>query len=187
MKKPFILFMPILATLAGCASSLTGIDGDNRFACKAPDGITCASLSGVYANAVANNLPGTPKEGRAKLLAAASTGQAPTAGTPLRSPAQVMRIWIAPWEDSDGDLHDQSYLYVVANPGHWELGQSRKQILERYRPTFLRTPAPAAQAQKIGTPASKNSPSSGLRMVPGASGQSVSNTGSDQALAGEEE
>jgi conjugal transfer pilus assembly protein TraV len=24
--------------------------------------------------------------------------------TPIRTPAQVMRIWIAPWEDSDGDL-----------------------------------------------------------------------------------
>ena len=30
----------------------------------------------------------------------------------LRVPARVMRIWIAPWEDSRGDLHAPGYLYT---------------------------------------------------------------------------
>ena len=44
--------------LAGCASTMSGLDGQGRFSCKAPDGIACASLSGVYANALQNHLPG---------------------------------------------------------------------------------------------------------------------------------
>ena len=38
--------------------------------------------------------------------------------------AQRLRLWIAPWEDSQGDLHDQSYLYVVMNQGGWDMQQN---------------------------------------------------------------
>jgi conjugal transfer pilus assembly protein TraV len=29
-------------------------------------------------------------------------------GTPIRSAPRLLRVWFAPWEDTDGDLHDQS-------------------------------------------------------------------------------
>ena len=51
------LLVPLMLGLAGCAG-MTGLDGQGGFSCKAPDGISCASLSGIYANAVQNNLPG---------------------------------------------------------------------------------------------------------------------------------
>jgi len=48
--------------------------------------------------------------------------RAPAAGAiPLRTPARVMRIWIAPWEDSRGDLHAPGYLYTEIEPRHWAL------------------------------------------------------------------
>ena len=53
-----------------------------------------------------------------------STGSVrpPAAGAvPLRSPARVMRIWIAPWEDSRGDLHAPGYLYTEIDPRRWTL------------------------------------------------------------------
>jgi conjugal transfer pilus assembly protein TraV len=40
----------------------------------------------------------------------------------LRPPAQVMRVWIAPWEDSHGDLHAATYLYTEITPRRWSLG-----------------------------------------------------------------
>ena len=40
----------------------------------------------------------------------------------LRVPARVMRIWIAPWEDSRGDLHAPGYLYTEIEPRRWALG-----------------------------------------------------------------
>jgi hypothetical protein len=32
-----------------------------------------------------------------------------------------MRIWIAPWEDSRGDLHAPGYLYTEIDPRRWTL------------------------------------------------------------------
>ena len=39
-----------------------------------------------------------------------------------RLPAKVMRIWIAPWEDSRGDLHAPGYLYTEVEPRRWSVG-----------------------------------------------------------------
>jgi conjugal transfer pilus assembly protein TraV len=33
-----------------------------------------------------------------------------------------MRVWIAPWEDSRGDLHAPGYLYTEIEPRRWTLG-----------------------------------------------------------------
>ena len=45
----------------------------------------------------------------------------------------VLRVWIAPWEDNRKVPHDQSFLYAVADPGHWQVAHSRKKIAEQYR------------------------------------------------------
>lgn len=44
---------------------------------------------------------------------------------PIRLPPRVIRIWIAPWEDSDGDLHQPSYIYSEISPkrGRWLFGE----------------------------------------------------------------
>ena len=57
MKATLFRLLPLALALTGCSSLMTGLDGQGGFSCKAPDGISCASLSGVYANAVQNNLP----------------------------------------------------------------------------------------------------------------------------------
>jgi conjugal transfer pilus assembly protein TraV len=44
--------------------------------------------------------------------------------TPIRAPAHVMRIWIAPWEDSDGDLMVSGYVYTELEPRRWMIGKS---------------------------------------------------------------
>jgi conjugal transfer pilus assembly protein TraV len=46
-------------------------------------------------------------------------------GKPIRLPPRVIRIWIAPWEDSDGDLHQPSYIYSEISPrrGRWLFGE----------------------------------------------------------------
>jgi len=153
--KPVLVLAAIVAVgLSGCAGSLTGLEGESKFACKAPDGVTCSSLSGIYANAVANNLPALRKERKGdqpsppQSKESPITGQVATSGDPLRVQPRVLRVWIAPWEDTDGDLHDQSYLYVVANPGRWAIEHSQRQIVDRYRPTFLKPGTSAKPGQK---------------------------------------
>ena len=42
--------------------------------------------------------------------------------TPVRTPAQVMRVWLAPWEDTRGVLHIGGYHYVEVVARRWTLG-----------------------------------------------------------------
>ncbi|MDM1717352.1 type IV conjugative transfer system lipoprotein TraV [Thiopseudomonas alkaliphila] len=42
---------------------------------------------------------------------------------PIRTPAQVMRIWVAPWEDDNGDLITNGYVYTEIEPRRWVIGQ----------------------------------------------------------------
>jgi conjugal transfer pilus assembly protein TraV len=41
---------------------------------------------------------------------------------PLRTPAQVMRIWIAPWEDAAGNLHAPGAVFTDIEPRRWQIG-----------------------------------------------------------------
>lgn len=163
--------------LGGCAS-MAGVGGSAEFGCKAPVGVKCDSVSGNYYNAVQQNLPSQQKSGgNAPENSAASTlmdrivgksrptsshndalpirgiatpvAIAPEANAPLRSPARVLRLWIKPWEDSDGDLHTQSYVYVPIDAGRWLVDHREAPMRDVYTPTkatrAVRRTAPAAE------------------------------------------
>lgn len=55
-------------------------------------------------------------------VVATDTAPSPVDPSILRVPPKVMRIWIAPWEDSRGDLHAPGYLYTEIEPRRWSLG-----------------------------------------------------------------
>lgn len=144
--------IPVLASvvLAGCGS-MTGLDAKDKFSCAAPDGILCESMSGIYANAQQNNLPGQQvnRKGDTGKLSRAKVNDQENgvltkpiySGTPIRSAPLVLRVWFAPWEDTDGDLHDQSYVYLPVDNGRWLIEHNRRRIQDAYRPVR----APAAQ------------------------------------------
>jgi conjugal transfer pilus assembly protein TraV len=119
------------------------------------------SVSGVYETSRQNALPGqvpgsssgAPKAqppAGTSLQTRASLGKetAPgsrlplTSGTPLRSPPRVLRIWLAPYEDSEGDLRDQTHIYVTLDRGSWQIEHTRRAIQDRFAP--IRAIAPAA-------------------------------------------
>jgi conjugal transfer pilus assembly protein TraV len=96
------------------------------YACQAPEGVACHSVSGTYANAIRNNLPSQRRQAqqqpdRIDSLAATRQRAAcrcahPHRSTspfqpaalqglatplPLRSQAsRVLRLWTKPWEDA---------------------------------------------------------------------------------------
>jgi len=72
---------------------------------------------------------------------APSTTASPSS-IPIRSSARILRLWFKPWEDADRDLHDQGYVYVRVDDGHWLVEHAQRQIREAYAP--LRPPARAA-------------------------------------------
>lgn len=132
-----------MAVLAGC-SSLSGYDAKDSFTCKAPDGVMCSSMTGIDANAQQDNLPGQrlhspggvarrDPSGSETIREAAMTRPIHS-GTPIRSTPRILRVWFAPWEDSDGDLHDQSYVYLPVDTGKWQVEHNRRRIQDAYRP-----------------------------------------------------
>ena len=136
----------LFAAMLPACSNMSGLDANNQFACKAPDGILCESMSGIYANAQAKNLPGQrvghgsgrPSETGATVSSGVLTRPIES-GTPIRSAPRLLRVWFAPWEDSDGDLHDQSYIYLPVDTGRWLIEHNRRRIQDAYRPVRLPT------------------------------------------------
>ena len=78
------------ALLAGC-SSITGLDGSSQYACKAPEGVKCDSVSGNYYNALQNNLPAQRKPTGARSPSGLPEAQGAPAvrGTARSGPASI--------------------------------------------------------------------------------------------------
>ena len=183
------LMLATTIVLSGCASSLSGVGGTQSYACKAPIGAQCTSVSGVYANAnpvaaravhdaalPSQNLlatmagPAPSRQTKTATPAMATGGSMPPASaastdatatpTPaaLRSAPRVMRLWIAPWEDADGDLHDASFVHVVVDTGRWLIDRVRpaaRAKLDIATPPLsqpLTPPSPSVSPPEKGSP-----------------------------------
>lgn len=156
----------LTAAVTGC-TNMSGLGGTSDFQCKAPEGIPCQSVSGVHYNERAGNLPaqraamghsaevGEPGRPRSYLggpadasRAAQASGEAvpaPALGA-IRSDPTVIRIWLAPWEDADGDLNDESRIYLQIDSGRWLIEHNRERIRREFAPLAASTPAPRSQA-----------------------------------------
>lgn len=137
MKTGTTARLPILLILclaiAGC--SWMGL-GKSEFSCPggSTDGVRCLSARQVYLAtdhsdtvspasgpiSAETALPGAPA------LLAPVQGSVPVPSInqpmPIRTQAAVMRIWMAPWEDDEGDLHADGYLYTEVEGRKWNLG-----------------------------------------------------------------
>mgnify|MGYP001767159780 CR=1 FL=1 len=87
----------------------------------------------------------------------------PEGPVPIRLPAQVLRVWIAPWEDAHGDLHAPGYVYTEVVPRRWSLGESAAatatqritplQVQHRSEGTNTPRPSRSAPAEPARPPA----------------------------------
>ena len=154
------------AALTGC-TSMAGLGGSSSYACKAPEGVACESVSGTYANALRNNLPS-----QRHAAAQAATRPAPQASssassaaipnalgvtpTPvaLRSAPRILRLWFKPWEDADHDLYDQGYVYVQVDLGRWQVDHVQRQIRDAFAP--VKAPPRATAGANETTPLQPN-------------------------------
>jgi len=90
-----------------------------------------------------------------------------------RLPAKVMRIWIAPWEDSRGNLHAPDYLYTEIEPRRWTIGgPAEPERVSLLRPLQIERrdtqPSSARSARDRGamrTPGSAKAPASGPNLL----------------------
>ena len=151
MKRPVNLV--VSAFLAGLASCST------QYGCKGlPEDPACLSAVEAYqitdkanatvrpneASAPVVGKPGSSTssaEGPASTLAGADnrrTNSAPLPKiddpTPIRTPSKVMRIWVAPWEDADGDLNFSGYLFTELEPRRWMVGKAAPSMATSLKP-----------------------------------------------------
>ncbi len=174
-----------LTLLAGC-SDLSGLGGKAQYACAAPEGVQCNSVSGNYYNsfqprssnssatAVPTKSPQSATPPGAPAMQKTTSATLTTRPSPvfepaaLRSQARVLRLWIKPWEDSEHDLVDQSYVYVQAEPGRWQLAHAQRQIRDAYaplKPPVSPTAAPAI-APAIHMPSTMPAPTDAAPAAP---------------------
>ncbi len=125
----------LIALLQACAS-------EPKYACGAPEGVGCKPVSEVYELSYSEGSGGEdnllqetdeqiPKEtsdANVKKTAEKTADKpehvaAPTVqpGEPVLTPPRILRVWIAPWEDENRDLHSETYLYLRLEDGHWTL------------------------------------------------------------------
>ncbi len=159
-----IVLSAVAALSAGCASTMSGLGGEGSYACKAPVGTQCTSVSGVYANSTHGPVPVSvlPKPATAPASApsaspgasgSATAAAVGTPATPIRSQPRVLRLWIAPWEDADGDLHEASVVHVLVDTGRWLI--ERVVPANRNRVDAVRPPVPSSAPASGGPSASE--------------------------------
>lgn len=135
MKK---ILLPIICLFAvSCASD---------YPCGEPRSGRCQSMTQSYNNSLTpvTNPEDLPVNGNyascsggscksasndpSKTLAAFSMNakypQAYSNGSPLISTPNMMRVWYAPYVDSDNIFHDQEYQYMIVDRGHWLFGSN---------------------------------------------------------------
>jgi conjugal transfer pilus assembly protein TraV len=158
MKKILIASV-VISCFSGCVS-LSGLDASTSFTCPKPEGVLCENMSTIYERGQKGTLPSqqgssNKKDQENKTSVSApvqTTGLMPLVGMnaglqnqtvfqtkqvgtlPLRSNAKILRIWVNAWEDNDGDLHDQAFMYVTLNQGRWLLDHTRQKIAEPFGP-----------------------------------------------------
>ena len=118
-------------TLTGCGS-ITGLqDAESNFACSVDMTPRCASLSAVHESLdkeeIKNNfsfesssndsvqIQPITTEGRNIDRLAYDTPLM----TPKRAPEEILRVWVAPYIDTDGDLHAEHVIFTTVRSARW--------------------------------------------------------------------
>ncbi len=104
--------------------------------------------SGQKANGQANTPPGLA-HGQSYALPGnlGSQGQ-PQFARPVREPAQVMRIWIAPWVDKKDDLHFPTHIFTEIQARRWAFGSEEFSSKGLIAPTKQLADVPAGPVAK---------------------------------------
>lgn len=116
-------------------SALTACSTINSsFDCPLAAGVNCKSLDQVNRMVDSGQIRGRSQEiTKISNLTCCNTEfeSFPTAsfipGAPIRYGETVQRIWIAPYEDTEGNYHQDNLIYTIMKGGHW-IGKPVKTI-----------------------------------------------------------
>lgn len=166
--KGLSLVVTALTLLSGC-SSVMNTAGSGEYACPGmPMGVVCKTPSAVYKFTnmdipdtefdtpigikPAQNNTTDPVTTKTQRWAPSAKGMTSTSGPkPVREPAKVVRIWIAPWVDKQDNLHLAQIEYSEIKPRTWTIGKPEANGTSGYTVPHLAFNSIAG----AGTPASQ--------------------------------
>ncbi len=129
MKKinKILLILIITFAMSGCASM------NSDFDCPMKNGVRCQSLDEVNAAVDRGEIGGSGVATECSQPSYMNTSYPlykdgiASRQSSVRYPEDVMRVWIAPYEDTSGNYHQASSVYTVARSGYW-IGNPPKEI-----------------------------------------------------------
>lgn len=141
--KSLLLSVAALAMLSGCSSVLNTAASSDYSCPGMPNGVVCKTPAAVYKSthldppvtefdtpigSMAISGGGTataPSAAYVNMANAASglTSNIVSGPRPVREPAKVARIWIAPWVDKNDNLHLAQVQYTEIKPRTWTVGK----------------------------------------------------------------
>lgn len=118
--KPLILSLITLMamSLISCTSMNSNLDCPNKA------GVNCKSLDQINAMVdggmtMSQSHTVSPPSSNDETFQPYPSLSAYYSGAPIRYGETVQRVWIAPYEDTDGNFHQDSMIYVIMKNGHW--------------------------------------------------------------------
>ena len=109
--------------LSGC--TLFGV-GEAEYACPEPGKGVCKSARQIYKDTDSTLVSGQATDDTAMIVSSVMKQEQPDLSivtpesVPNRLPAQILRIWIAPWVDKQGNWHSGSVLMTDIYPREWQ-------------------------------------------------------------------
>ncbi|QSV17596.1 TraV family lipoprotein [Photobacterium ganghwense] len=136
MKRLFAV-IAMTQLITGCAGFFN--IGEEEYGCSGlPDGVKCMSTRDVYETTNDGKLPTASGAPQSTGIPNANDGfgeindpvintyvapNLPDRPIPIRTPAQVMRIWVNNWEDKVGDLMYSGHVYTEIQPRRWVVAE----------------------------------------------------------------
>lgn len=97
--KIIISFIAFSILLTGCSNL------NSQFDCPMRPGVHCESLDQVNSRVDRGEIAY-----ESRLISSSS----------VRRHETVLPVWIAPYEDTDGNYHQASEVYAIVKPGYWQ-------------------------------------------------------------------
>ncbi len=115
MRQIFFIFtLSFVACLSGCIN-LSGLkNAQSDFPCEGTDSTFCGSLTQAYEigkNEVALPFPEVSQ---------ISSDTFVKAKLPNREPEKILMLYVAPFVDNDGDLHEGHFIHVTVRSARWQ-------------------------------------------------------------------
>jgi conjugal transfer pilus assembly protein TraV len=147
--RPAIALCAVLVTTLGLGAC--SANPKVKYQCQATGGVACMSMSELYeATSHADRVVsrdqakgqrrGGQRDSAIEVSGGALQFAAPAPAIhldsqiPIRTPAKVMRIWIAPWVDDAGDLHLAGHLFTEIQGRRWAVGDNTANTVPVFTP-----------------------------------------------------